>query len=97
MKLVSLLFTHAVSCDNSAKWLIAMNEEIESLHRNRTWDLVKPPLGKKIVGCKWDTIAEGKVLVQKIHMKDNPTDMLMKPLPVYKFKQCLDLVGIHCW
>ena len=46
-------YSDAVSCDNSAKWLIAMNEEIESLHRNRTWDLVKPPSGKKIVGCKW--------------------------------------------
>ena len=90
-------YSDAVSCDNSAKWLIAMNEEIESLHRNRTWDLVKPPSGKKIVGCKWDTIAEGKVLVQKIHTKDNPVDMFTKPLPVYKFKQCLDLVGIHCW
>ena len=46
-------YSDAVSCDNSAKWLIAMNEEIESLNRNRTWDLVKPPSGKKIVGCKW--------------------------------------------
>ena len=90
-------YSDAVSCDNSAKWLIAMNEEIESLHRNRTWDLLKPPSGKKIVGCKWDTIAEGKVLVQKIHTKDNPTDMLTKPLPVYKFKQYLDLVGVNCW
>ena len=74
-----------------------MNEEIESLNWNRTWDLMKPPSDKKIVGCKWDTIADGKVLVQKIHTKDNPVDMFTKPLPVYKFKQCLDLVGVHCW
>ena len=54
MKLVSLRPTQMqFLCDNSAKWLIAMNEEIESLHQNRTWDLVKPPSGKKIVGCKW--------------------------------------------
>ena len=63
-----------------------MNEEIESLHRNRTWDLVKPPSGKKIVGCKWDIIAERKVLVQKIHTKDDSADMLTKPLPIHKFK-----------
>jgi len=56
-------YSDAVSCDNSAKWLIA----------------------------------EGKVLVQKIHTKDNPADMFTKPLLVYKFKQCLDLVGVHCW
>ena len=44
--------------------------------------------------AKW-LIAEGKVLVQKIYTKDNPVDMFTKPLPVYKFKQCLDLVGVH--
>ena len=30
-----------------------MGEEIESLHKNQTWELVKPPKGQKIVGCKW--------------------------------------------
>ena len=43
-------YLDAVSYDNSSKWLITMNEEIESLHQNRTWDLEKPPSGKKIVG-----------------------------------------------
>ena len=56
-------YSDVVSCDNSAKWLIA----------------------------------EGKVLVQKIYTKDNPVDMLTKHVPVYKFKQCLDLVVVHCW
>ena len=44
-------YSEAISCDDSAKWLIAMNEEIESLHRNGTWVLVKPPSDKRIVGC----------------------------------------------
>ncbi|XP_071932870.1 uncharacterized protein [Coffea arabica] len=43
-----------------------------------------------------DIIAEGKVLIQKINTKDNPADIFTKPLPVYKFKQCLHLVGVHC-
>jgi hypothetical protein len=30
-----------------------MNEEMEALHKNKTWDLVKLPNGKKVVGCKW--------------------------------------------
>ncbi|GKV27145.1 hypothetical protein SLEP1_g36348 [Rubroshorea leprosula] len=30
-----------------------MTEEIESLHKNQTWKLVKPPKGQRIVGCKW--------------------------------------------
>ncbi|XP_027171701.1 uncharacterized protein LOC113771304 [Coffea eugenioides] len=45
-------YSEAVSCDDSAKWLIAMNKKIESLHRNGTWVLVKLPLDKKIVGRK---------------------------------------------
>ena len=44
-----------------------------------------------------DTIAEKKVLIQKINTKDNPADMFTKALPVYKFKQCLDLIGICNW
>jgi hypothetical protein len=46
-------YTEAISCDDSAKWLIAMQEEVESLYKNRTWDLVKLPKDKKIVGYKW--------------------------------------------
>ena len=30
-----------------------MHEEIESLHKNGTWELVKLPKGKKNVRCKW--------------------------------------------
>jgi hypothetical protein len=30
-----------------------MNEELHSLEKNNTWTLVKPPSGKRIVGCKW--------------------------------------------
>ena len=35
------------------EWLKAIAEELDSLYKNQTWELVKPPLGKKIVGCKW--------------------------------------------
>ena len=30
-----------------------MQEEMESLHKNQTWYLVKLPKGKKVVRCKW--------------------------------------------
>ena len=33
--------------------MIAMQEEMESLHKNDTWDLVRLPKGKKVVRCKW--------------------------------------------
>ena len=30
-----------------------MSEEMESLQKNKTWELVKFPKGKKAIGCKW--------------------------------------------
>ncbi|XXG70306.1 hypothetical protein AAC387_Pa06g3094 [Persea americana] len=46
-------YRDAITSKESVKWAIAMGEEIESLHKNQTWELVKPPKGQKIVGCKW--------------------------------------------
>ncbi|RVX14259.1 putative mitochondrial protein [Vitis vinifera] len=34
-------------------WKAAMNEEMKSLQKNETWELVKCPPGKKPVGCRW--------------------------------------------
>ena len=33
--------------------MIAMQKEMESLHKNDTWDLVRLPKGKKVVRRKW--------------------------------------------
>lgn len=30
-----------------------MSEEIESLKKNQTWELVDPLKNRRIVGCKW--------------------------------------------
>ena len=35
------------------KWIHAMNEEIEAIERNNTWDLVDLPIGKTNIGVKW--------------------------------------------
>ena len=35
------------------KWKQAMNEELEALQKNETWDVVPMPPGKKTVGCRW--------------------------------------------
>ncbi|KAG8477597.1 hypothetical protein CXB51_030467 [Gossypium anomalum] len=46
-------YSEAISCEDSEKWMFAMQEEMESLHKKQTWDLVKLPKGKKTVRCKW--------------------------------------------
>lgn len=30
-----------------------MMEEVHTLYKNETWDIVDHPKGKRIVGCKW--------------------------------------------
>jgi Reverse transcriptase (RNA-dependent DNA polymerase) len=30
-----------------------MNEELQALEKNHTWDIVYLPKGKKFIGCKW--------------------------------------------
>lgn len=34
-------------------WMEAMNEEMEALKKNATWNLVPFPEGQKPIGCKW--------------------------------------------
>ena len=46
-------FSQAMRCKESKKWRLAMNEEIESLHKNQTWEVVKRPIDKSTVDCKW--------------------------------------------
>ncbi|KAH9679155.1 hypothetical protein KPL71_026007 [Citrus sinensis] len=46
-------YTEAVSSKDSKKWAAAMDEEMRSLIKNHTWDLIPKPAKKKIVGCKW--------------------------------------------
>ncbi|KAH9670611.1 hypothetical protein KPL70_017043 [Citrus sinensis] len=46
-------YTEAVSSKDSKKWIAAMNEEMRSLIKNHTWDLIPKLAKKKVVGCKW--------------------------------------------
>ncbi|KAG8497386.1 hypothetical protein CXB51_008630 [Gossypium anomalum] len=46
-------YSEAISCEDSETWMFAMQEEMESLHKNKTWDIVKLPKGNKTVRCKW--------------------------------------------
>jgi len=37
----------------SSKWIRAMEEEINALEQNQTWDLVPKPKNVKPISCKW--------------------------------------------
>ena len=42
-----------------------------------------------------DVVMKGSIVVEKIQIEENPSDMLTKAIPRAKFKHCLDLVGIE--
>ncbi|GJS09472.1 retrotransposon protein, putative, ty1-copia subclass [Tanacetum coccineum] len=46
-------YQEAVACEDSSKWKAAMEEEMDSLTKNKTWELVDPPAGQKLVSSKW--------------------------------------------
>ncbi|KAJ4713974.1 Retrovirus-related Pol polyprotein from transposon TNT 1-94 [Melia azedarach] len=63
-------YKEAVTCTESTQWLAAMGDEMESLHKNHTWELTKRPRDKKIVTCKWVyKKKEGKTSVARIKYK----------------------------
>ncbi|KAH9715183.1 hypothetical protein KPL71_020951 [Citrus sinensis] len=46
-------FHEALNSLEVALWMTAMQEEIEALHKNKTWELVPLPRGRKVIGNKW--------------------------------------------
>ena len=46
-------YDEAIVDEHKEKWLSAMQEEIESLHGNYTYDLVELPKGKRASRNKW--------------------------------------------
>ena len=59
-------FQEAIDRFERDKWMEAMVEEMESLNKNKTWELSELPKGKKLIGCKWvfkkkETILEKEI------------------------------------
>ena len=46
-------YEEAVQVSESAKWKVAMQEEMDSLHSNGTWQLSQLPAGKQALHNKW--------------------------------------------
>ena len=53
-------------------WQIAMKEELDTLSKNHTWDLVTLPFRKSVVGCKWiyriKTRSDGSIERYEAHL-----------------------------
>ena len=66
------------------KWKEAMKEELLALQKNKTWEFVHLPEGKKAVGCKWvftvKQTPEGKWIDIRQDWSSHMELTMMKPL-----------------
>jgi hypothetical protein len=46
-------FQEVANSQEKNRWVGAMVEEMESLYKNQTWDLLELPKRKRAIGCKW--------------------------------------------
>ena len=46
-------YKEAISSPNAHDWLMAMQEELDAIGRNQTWELVELSAGRKAIGSKW--------------------------------------------
>ncbi|GJR52310.1 retrotransposon protein, putative, ty1-copia subclass [Tanacetum coccineum] len=61
-----ITFQEAINSSEKDEWVRAIKEEMSSLEKNHTWELVDQPPGQKLVSCKWlYKIKEGIEGVQK--------------------------------
>jgi len=94
----------------SDAWRAAMHEEIESIYKNHTWDLVELSEGKTPIGCKWlykpKINADGSIekfkatLVAKGYSQQEGIDFDGTFAPVAKLntiKMLISLATKHKW
>nr|GEW09236.1 retrotransposon protein, putative, Ty1-copia subclass [Tanacetum cinerariifolium] len=48
-----LTYKETFACEDSSKWKAAMKEEMNSLRKKKTWELVDHPARQKLVSCEW--------------------------------------------
>jgi len=46
-------YTEAVCCSDRENWISALHEEMQSLGKNSTWEVMPLPEKKKTIRCKW--------------------------------------------
>ncbi|GKA66082.1 retrotransposon protein, putative, ty1-copia subclass, partial [Tanacetum coccineum] len=68
-----LTYQEGVACENGSKWKAAMKEEMDSLRKNKTWELVDHPVGKKLVSFQHTSI---RVILALTACKDYELEQL---------------------
>ena len=70
-------YNEAVESQESRNWKIAMDSEMSSLNKNKTWKLVEKPLDKKVIDVKWlykkknENTYKARLVVRGYQQKDH--------------------------
>lgn len=46
-------YKQAISCKDKDKWILAMDQELQTIHDNLTWTPTKLPKDRNAIGCRW--------------------------------------------
>ena len=81
------------------KYCKAMDEKIDAIERNETWELTELPPKKQVIGVKWvyktKCNAERKIYRHKARLvvkgyKQRMKEIMMRPMPLLqKWKPCV--------
>ena len=84
-------YREAIECPNLAKWLRAVESEMQSMYDNQVWTLVDPPESAKIIECKWifkekaENIFKGRLVAKGFRQThDIDYDETFSPLVMLK-------------
>jgi hypothetical protein len=64
-------------------WMTVMEEELQSLYKNETWNLVKHLKDRNVVRCKW--VFKRKVRTQDNHEVQHKARLVLSPYKVLHF------------
>lgn len=73
-----LSYSEAIRSPYAREWRAAMDDEYQSLMKNRTWEVVELPPGCKPISCRW---------VYKVKERDGKVDKFKARLVARGFTQ----------
>ena len=77
---------------DSEKWLQVMKSEMQSMYNNQVWNLVDPPEGVKVIGCKWvHKIKHDMTFKSRLVVKGKL--MVLTMMRPFHLSLCLSLLG----
>ncbi|MBN8110518.1 hypothetical protein, partial [Vibrio vulnificus] len=50
---IPVTFGNILNSPNKEEWIKSMENEMDSMRKNKVWELVDLPEGREPIGCKW--------------------------------------------